>query len=278
VAGAAGGAVGAVPAFGVLASPVPGLVAAFGVAFGAVGVASVVAGRLAFALATGHSLSLIGPSLLGAALLGVVVTVLWHGAPAPDQDGPLSGPVPWRVARSVSALTAGAVAGGAATAWALEALGRGPFYLAPRYALSLWVSSVALAPPAVYLYGRLARVRSGDRQRVLLPTDAWAWSPTLVALPFVWGVVGVVGSVGYRAVNVLLTADPAAFTGRGLGFLLALHGDAIYGPGGRRVQVAFGGLMLTLIALALIRARTAGAPDGRELGPRAGAEPRRESR
>jgi hypothetical protein len=265
--GAIGAVVGSVPLWEfVPVSPVPGLVVGFSVVAGFVGAVSVTAGYLVVAVVAGRPVPSAVLSLLAYVLTGYVAAVVWHGFPADTPGWSAPKHVGRRIGRGVGAVTVGAVAGGVVLAWGYEIAGIRPFYLAPRYAASFWVAGLVVGLPVVSVSRYLSRIRvhPGSDMTGGSPLQGTQFSPVVVVVPLVWGVVGVIASVGYRAAGMLLMADPDAFAMRNLSFLLVLYGDETYGPGGRRVQAAFGGVMLVLLVLALLRARPGSIRSRRE--------------
>jgi len=265
VSGLVGSAVGAVPLSVVTVAWTPGLVVSFGVLFGLVGVLAVTAGSLVFGVVAGLPGPEVVASLLAYPVMGYVAAVVWHGVPARDAAGPAAVSRRWRLLRAVAAVSVAATAGAVTLSWVYDLLGRYPFYLVWRNALSFWVAGLALGPPVVAVYQHL-------RDREARPEDGVAPSVvdldrTVLVVPFAWGILGLVGSIGYRAFDVLIEGDASIFADRGLSFVLVLHNDAVFGSGARRIQAVLGGVMLTLLVVALrrsARSRPVQSGEGRD--------------
>lgn len=236
-----------------LTHPVAGLAVTAGILFSFHGATAVAVGYIVGKFAIG---SLYLGSVLAAFayfVVGGVSAVVWcKGCANSNRSGYKRGLGYARL--FVGTMSVAALSGGVVLAWGYEVFGLFPFFLATRYVFSFGLASLLIAPP-VLLVSMFALDRDAAIARTTdNPAENSLW--TIGVLALTWLIVGTIGSVGYRAVTVLLSQYPEVFTTRDLEILLVIHGDSVYGPGGQRIQAIFGGIMFLLLMLTLVHSET----------------------
>lgn len=223
----------------VVLQPSSGLAVPVGIAFGLPAALGIGLAVLGVNLST---LSLaVGCSAVSHVALALLASELWDRGILPTDPGKTweSADV-WVGILSVTALSS--IVAAALLAWGYEILGLFPFYVSfPAALLDFLLGTVVVGFPALYVLRRLGgwpgvseTPASADGRRFCLSLSA----------AVLWGVGGVVGSVGF-AIREKLPSDE--FVDRGLGVLYEVVHPDVFGHGGRRAQVVFGGLMLTLV-------------------------------
>lgn len=247
--------VGAIPVGGAfLIAPIAAVFVAAVIVTGGLGLAGAAFGYAGATTLSG-GLSIVPlVSLCGYVTTSVVAAVLWYGFGVTERS--TVEPLLRRVVRGFGALSVGSIAGGVVSAWLYTVVGTRPFFVAPRLVAGLWLSLIVGVPVLAPLMRRLNLAQGAEEGDVVVPGEfsGAEVSLELVSIPLVWGVIGVLYSVGYRGLEVLTTQAPQALEPHGIEFLWLLYDDTMYGVGGRRTQSAFGGAMLVLLALATVRA------------------------
>lgn len=135
-------------------------------------------------------------------------------------------------------LTAVVSVGSAATlAWGGELLGFSPFYVSFVDALFRYLLATVIVAPVVLLFAAMANtddVRTGDSLSHILPLS-------FAVIPLLWSLLAVIGSIGF---TIRERIPLVLFEEHGIEILYHLVHPEIFGQGGRRVQVAFGAVML----------------------------------
>lgn len=190
--------------------------------------------------------STLGPAVVWVAVAHVALALLgyelWNRGILPtDPPAAFEGADFWLGVLSVTALSS--VVAAALLAWGYEVLGLFPFHVSfPSAVVDFALGTLLVGLPALSAVTRLGGRRSvggeaasAERRRFWL----------LLSTALLWSVGALVGSLGF-AIREKLSAD--VFVSRGLGVLYEVVHPDVFGHGGRRAQVVFGGLVLTLLA------------------------------
>lgn len=231
----------------VLLTPSVGLVVPLGILFGLPGAVGVLAGSLA-AQAVQAGLPLFGVfESLSLFALGVVSAAGWQSriALAPGSAVDVDDLPGLAVVAAVGMVGAASI-----YAWGGELLGLFPFYVTFVETLARYLVATAVVAPAV---AALLLVSRPERLRSVGP--AGQLGPGFALVPALWAAVAVVGSLGF---NVRERIPLPAFENRGVELLYHLVHPDVFGSGGRRIQVAFGAVMLVAWAVTLGRRRRTG--------------------
>lgn len=242
----------------IVLTPSAGLAIPLGVLFGLPAAVGIASGALVAALF--YSAFSLWSVFEGASLfvLALASSLAWgvHVAPGGRTVTGVSG---WSGFVSLAAIVSTGTA--AFLAWGGEFLGLFPFYVTFPDALVQYVLATALvAPPLVFVLSRL-RMRTNQNSHeekppntTVAPSQTIRWAFALV--PVLWGGVAMAGGIGF---SIRERIDRLTFQEYGFEFLYHWFHPDVFGQGGRRIQVAFGALMLVgwLLTLASVHTPTA---------------------
>jgi len=238
--------------------PAAGLAIAAGLLFGGAGSAAIALGYLVGALATGALDPSAGVAVASMLVVGYVSGYLRSRGPGVPVIGRVESSVP----RVVFAVVIASIAGGSVMAWGGEVIHQTPFFIAFRYAGAYALAGLVIGLPLWYAL-RFVRTVENDCPASREVASGFE-SPVIVAsISIVWFVLGTLASVGYRWVRTILVRFPYAFDSRGVGSLLRLYEDAVFGVGGSRIQIVLGGIMGSLLLLTLLDDRNGGSKRSR---------------
>lgn len=219
------------------------------VVFSVPGAIAVGVGSFAARLATGAEIATAALRSVTHVVIGTVGLITYRATRASDRVEAIPGPS-WLPA-CLFASVQGAVTGAVVLGWGLAVAGVSPFFLTTGYTVSYVVSGLLFGLPLLFALHYVAGPFQPKPTAGIVTGSA-----IVIVVPYLWLLLGTIGSIGYHSFDVLYSYDPKALEVIGLAFLDVLYNDALFGPGAVRVQAALGGAMSGVLVLAVWRSIT----------------------